>query len=491
MKYGIKKRTRLLIAISCKSVKNKQSGFVLLVLVIIIALTMSAYYFNTISIVDIKIDNKEKTREVLKQAKQALINYAVTHVDGNGSGEAGEYGYLPCPDTTTFTSEGSQGGNCGGQYKNYLGYFPWKSLDSPVLKDGSGNCLWYAVSGNYKGENSSGLINEDTDGLFQVVNATGGILQDDVVAVVLSPGAVLDGQVRTINQNTLCGLDYGNQSAYLEGNGVYDNSNLPDNVDSVDQFIHGTLASSSENPPYNDNFITITRDDIWSIVMNRTDIQTDFEEATEALAQCLASYINDVDNADKRLPWPAPINIDGNDFRVMENYSDKLNAANGFAGRFPFHIDHSNTVITTTVLDILIDDPICNNLSLPASGLTAINLTDTSSKHRRILENWKDHFFYASSNDYSVSGTGLSSCGSCISVAGTEYAAIIFFGNSPIIAQRREDTDKLLIANYLENNNATDFSDITGTGVYEAAAPNSNDIMYCLTTDVIPVVQAC
>jgi hypothetical protein len=483
-----------LIANNYKTAKKKQGGIALLVLVVVLALALSTYYFTTISVVDIKIGNKEKTRDALKQAKQALINYAVTHADGNGNGEPGEYGYLPCPDTTAFSTEGNQDGTCGGRYKNFLGYLPWKTLDLSLLKDGSGNCLWYAVSGNYKGEISSGLINEDTDGLFQVVNSSGDILQDEAIAIVFSPGVPLDLQARVYDANTHCGEDYGNESAYLEGDGIYDNSSLPDVADSVDQFIHETLISASEGtPPYNDNFITISRQEIWSIIMKRSDLQVAFEETTEALTQCLAEYINHAENSDKRIPWPAPMDIDGNDLRVMDNYSDKLNAAVGYAGRFPFHIDDSNTVIITTVIDSLIDDVICSSLNLPVSGLTGIDLTDTSAKHRRILENWKDHFFYASSFAYSVTGTGLSSCGNCISIAGTEYAAIIFFGHSPISPQVRTDTGKLLILNYLENNNDIDFPDTTGDSVYEAASamPNSNDIMYCITTDVVPVVEVC
>ena len=86
----------------------------MLVLVITIALTLSAYYFSSISVVEIKIDNLEKTRVVLKQAKRALINYAVMHADGAGSGYSGEYGYLPCPHTKiipSFTEEGVQDGS--------------------------------------------------------------------------------------------------------------------------------------------------------------------------------------------------------------------------------------------------------------------------------------------------------------------------------------------------------------------------------------------
>lgn len=454
---------------------------------------MSTYYFNSISVVDIRIDNREQTREVLKQAKQALINYAITNVDGL-AGNPGEYGFLPCPDANgAIGVEGDQDPNCGARSVNSLGYFPWRSLGAPVLKDGSGSCLWYAVSGSYKNAPASMLINEDTDGLLQVVDAAGVVSQDDVVAIVFAPGAALDGQARAFDDTTHCGEDYGNASAYLEGDGVTDNATLIGIANSLDQSIHETLTSASEATPYNDNLVTITREDIWPAIMTRADIQTGFEESTEALAQCLAEYVNHGSNSDKRIPWPAPVNINGNDFQIMSNYSDELNAAQGYAGRFPFHIDDSNVSIVTTISDDLIDDAICDDLTLPIAGLVNIDLTDANGVHRRIIENWKDHFFLATSLDYSVSGTGVPSCGDCISIGGTDYAAIIFFGNSPILAQQRTDATKLLVSSYLENNNAADFTDLTGDAVYETAAamPDSNDIMYCLTNAATPTVVAC
>ena len=62
---------------------KRQNGIAMLMIVIVLALTISVYYFSTVSVVGIKTDNIKSTRLALSTAKNALINYAITHVDGN------------------------------------------------------------------------------------------------------------------------------------------------------------------------------------------------------------------------------------------------------------------------------------------------------------------------------------------------------------------------------------------------------------------------
>ena len=488
---------------------KRQNGIAMLMIVIVLALTISVYYFSTVSVVGIKTDNIKSTRLALSTAKNALINYAITHVDGNGGGIAGEFGYLPCPDSNgAFGVEGNQdtGGVCGGRYKNKLGYLPWKTLDLPVLKDGSGSCLWYAVSGSYKGENPSGLINDDTEGLFQIVDEAGVVLKDNIVAVVFAPGASLANQNRVIDSTTHCGEDYGNESAYLEGDGVTDNAIIPDIVDSADQFIHATLTSDeSENIadiPYNDYLITISKEEIWKAIKLRDDLKDGLEEVTEALAQCMSEYVNHADNPNKRLPWPARLDIAGGDYRIMDNYSDELNAISGYAGRFPFNVVNSNAVIVTAIDNNYLEDAtpnICSNMNLPITGVANVNLTVMTDEHRVILENWKDHFFFFVSKDYALPDVAHTGCGGdCVSVGVVNYSAIVFFSGSPYREapelQSRNIADKPDVSNYLENGNDVLFPDTDGNGAYATTDPDptiSNDIMFCLTDNAVPTVVAC
>ena len=496
MKPGIKKRVRLLITSNQQKGKNKQNGIALLVLVIIIALTLSTYYFSSISVVDIKIDNLEKTRVALKQAKRALINYAVMHADGEGSGDSGEYGYLPCPHTKIipfFTEEGVQDGSCGGKNKNSVGYLPWSSLDSNILRDGSGSCLWYAVSGGYKNNLNSDLINEDTNGMFQLVDSGGAVVtgnasENRVVAIILSPGSALDGQSRTVDSATICGDDGTNPSAYLEGNGGTDNAVLFGSTDTIDQFIHASITSDSPVPPsivppYNDYFITITREEIWSAILGRSDFNNKMTDLTEVLAKCLSQYA--AISTKDRLPWPAPMNL--TDYRDDSKYDD----ASGYTGRFPFIITDSNSAITVGSNGELFTQAACNILG----GLT-VDLTNTSSEYRILWNNWKDHFFYVLSKDFEPAAT-TASCGSnCITVNTVPMAGVVIYAGSRQVGMQIRngavaagDVDtKDDISNYIDDaSNQAAFIASTGKGAY--ITTGVNDIMYCIKPDL--TVASC
>ena len=470
--------------------KKKQSGLVLLVLIIAIALTLSAYYFSSISVVDIKIDQLEKNRVALKQARQALINYAVMHADGAGSGDAGEYGYLPCPHTkiTAFTAEGVQDQSCGGKNKNSLGYLPWNSLDSNILRGSSGSCLWYAVSGSYKNYFNSELINEDTNGMFQLVDSSGAVVtgnaaEDRVVAVVFSPGSALASQSRMIDNATICGDDGANPSAYLEGNGVTDNAALSASADAIDQFIHASMTSSSAAIPYNDHIITITREEIWSAIITRNDFNNKMTDLTEVLAKCLSKYA--AINTKDRLPWPALMNLA--DYRVDSNYDD----ASVYAGRFPFIITDSNNTITVGSNDELFTQAECN-----ISGGLPVDLTDTTSEYRYLWNNWKDHFFYVLSKDFAPAAT-TASCGSnCITVNTVPMAGVVIYAGSRQGVQIRNSSvaagdvnTKDNISNYIDDSIDNQPSFINGTGKGAYVTTGVNDIMYCIKPDL--TVASC
>jgi len=517
---GIKKRVRSLTINNRSFGRARHSGIALLVLMIAIALTISAYYFSSISIVDIQVNNMEVTRKALKDAKKALLSYAVMHAGlngagtGAGSGDPGEYGYLPCPYITQAlaSDEGQQNTSCGGKNISSIGYLPWKSLQSGILKDGSGSCLWYAVSGSYKNWSNSELINEDTNGMFQIVDSSlvpnviqGVQAEDRVVAIVFAPGATLAAQNRDFNNASLCGRDGTNVSAYLEGNASTNNATLTGVAEQIDQFIQASITSDTAAVPYNDYFITITRDEIWQAVM-KTDLENKFAAAAEAVAWCLSEYVNHVDNPNKRLPWPAPLDLV--DYSVLTNYDDVPAAAQGYAGRFPLYINDSNGLIVTSVEDEFLNPGvatppagrICNSLNLPVAGLVNVDLTDEKEELRVILNNWKDHIYYSASQSYSLPDVAWTGCGAsdCVEVAGTKYAAIIYFaGRKQGVQSRVFDTISLTdekndIFNYLENGNAAIFvNDMTGNGAYNTAVLPSNDIMFCLTDSAIPSVVPC
>src|SRR5690606_5529784 len=115
---------------------------------------------------------EQRTLESLSRAKEALIAYAVTAYDR----APGVFAVLPCPDngiSVVNSREGVQGPACGTNNANVIGRLPWKTLGTGPIRDGSGECLWYAVSGHYKTNNNAPLLNEDSPGLLLLYEADG------------------------------------------------------------------------------------------------------------------------------------------------------------------------------------------------------------------------------------------------------------------------------------------------------------------------------
>ncbi len=471
----------------------KQQGLALLVLVIAIAFSLSVLYMSGFSIDEIKQDRDVQTRNALKKAKEAVIAYAVTYVDRQGNG--GEYGLLPCPDDTAAGTEGNMTPNCGNQKISDLGFFPWKSLDMEPLKDSSGTCLLYAVSSSYKVGSTvrSDMINEDSTGMFQVVDDVGAVVvgnspDDRPVAIVFAPGVALSGQARAFAANSICGQDYTNYDAYLDNN----NGVLSSALDDVDKFIHATATSGSQPvsttiPLYNDKFITINRDEIWRAIVNRDDWLIKMENLAHALALCLAAYANLNDNDGRRLPWPVKTNLDGQDYRVNDNYNDDKDASQGYAGRFPFNVGDSNDAINAgklTVDELFDIGDICKNLNIGAGP--NIDLKTSLSEYRKLWNNWKDHFFYILSKDYEPGSGSEQACDGtgCVKVTVSgitaEHAGVVIFSGG-----RRDGVSrniKSVVADYLENGNDIVLDAGTGSGEYTYPAPVNaeDDIMYCI-----------
>jgi len=472
-----------------------------------------SYLLSDLSVADLKLHQVESTAKSLQRAKQALIAYAVTYgdIDSDADGSAdfpGEYGFLPCPDYNNGLYEGLEdSGGCGLRSVSKLGYLPWKTLDIPPLKDESGSCLLYAVTGEYKNEESATsnktlMLNEDSNGMFQIVNDSGVTIrginaEDRVVAIIFAPEKVLAGQSRNFSTGSFCGKDYANFKAYLDVGGGVDNSDVSATADTIDQFIHATAASIADDNPnaYNDRFVTITRDEIWTAIVKRQDYIQKMKDLTEALTMCLRDYA--VTNTFDRLPWPAHSGMA--DYRINSNYNDNLDGSGGYAGRYPFIVDNSNSMIPgASVSDELFIEAGCNALTV-SSGV-AVDLQTPGSEYRKLWENWKDHFFYVVSRDYAPDNT-MASCGTCITVAGITRAGLVVFGGSRQLGITRNEpiagdvNTKYYAANYIEGVNADNFPDLSGNGNYTTATittpETAKDIMYCLTTASPPTVTPC
>lgn len=503
------------MSVQANNSQRKQKGIVLLGIVIFFVLAVIAYFLSGMSVGQIKQYQIESTAKSLHQAKQALIAYAVTYGDIDGDADTftdfpGEYGFLPCPDYNGADIEGQEdSGDCGVSGVPKIGFLPWQTLGLPVLKDAGGGCLLYAVTGEYKNDgdspsNKTKMLNEDTNGMFQIVDDTGAVVrggnaQDRIVAIIIAPGKALPGQTRNFTLGTFCGMDYGNFNTFLEDGGGADNSDVSAASNVLDQFIHATAASTDDaNPnPYNDIFLTITREEIWSAIVRRNDFVQKMTDLTEGLAMCLRDYAEA--NTDKRFPWPVDSTLA--DYRLNANYDDNADAVPGYAGRFPFIVDDSNNDIpgTANIDNELFTEAGCNNLGVTSGAV--VDLQTPGAEYRVLWDNWKDHFFYVVSKDYApAAALAPSACGTCITIGpgpgiGAQTAAAVIFGSARQGVQVRNepigaDADtKFDAVNYMENGNGAVFPDNAGSGNYLTSA--TNDIMYCLTTATPPAVIQC
>jgi hypothetical protein len=489
-------------------------------MVIVIFLAMSSYYFSSVSLVEVQVDKIEKTQAVLKRAKQALLDYAL--VNWHMAGEAGKIGKLPCPDykISGLPLEGEQDSSCGNAYANGIGYFPWRTLGIEITKDSSGSCLLYAVSPGYK-TSPAAALNPDSYGQFIIVDNTGatiqgGLPEDRPVAVIIAPESSLPGQVRENNPPVVCGSYYSDDisaltAAYLDNDGTTNNAATdPATENVIEKFVQQSAGSEEGNNPLNDRLITITHREFWRLLQDSitdTTFNSKMRNLTEALARCLAEYAQDNNGAvgKKLLPWPAPMNLNGNEYRNSYSYDDSLDSSTGHAGRLPYQVLNSNSTIGNSLTEAappyagFFEYGFCS--SLPVSDGSTIDLTDKNGEYWNLWTNWKEYFFYALSKSYDPENTGVDCMAGCIQLSG-DNAGIVFFSGEkitdpvslyvqqrfspPLDAGLAADAvdDKDDVKNYLENNNAADFPDLTGSAVYEKAGAMSNDIMYCIKTDM-------
>ena len=500
-----------------------QRGVILLMLVGVLLLAAISYFLAWQSPAQLQRERQRHTQRVMQAARQALIGFALSRQDvSTPSTQKGRFGYLPCPANTN--GDGWQMGSCGADKQNSIGWLPWRSLGMTPPKDANGDCLLYAVSSTYKYSAGSQMVNEDTPGMLQVVDENGAVLEGASastrpVAIIFSPGPVLGAQHRVDNPATTCANDISNFDAWLDAVQVAPGDTVNNAVlklmgDGVDRFVQ--VVGADKATLGNDRLLTLTRDDIWRRVMARPD----FDEAntgdsnrmrrlTEALARCLAMYAND--NGNKRLPLPAAVDLNGNDYRNNDNYTDGV-AGGSYFGRYPFRTANADAIIPGTVAEPRLFEKVfnagqaCNALVLtsPGGGDLA-NLSQNPaplagvnhSRERELWNNWKDHIFYALSQDYGPNNDPVAKggCGNCITVGGVKYAAVVIYSGRALAGQVRQapiaDIDFGVVADSKQNPaNYIEVANASGDGRGDFT-PQGNDLLFCLT-DTTPVdVVAC
>lgn len=257
---------------------ERQGGAALLVILIAICLAASYFFLLGTKALGEKTSRDKITAAALAQAQDALIGYAATYRESHPDEV---YGFLPCPDTN---NDGFAESSCGTADISAIGRLPWKTLGIPPLRDGSGECLWYAVSGHGKNSFKTAALNWDSTGQFIVQDAGGGVLtgptaHDLAMAVVFAPQAALGTQDRTPTGTSICG---GNDtvSAYLEG------AALSPAADANSTLVLSTPASV-EAATNNDQGAWITPKQIFDRIKRRNTFKNDVDNLVTYIAGCL------------------------------------------------------------------------------------------------------------------------------------------------------------------------------------------------------------
>lgn len=198
-------------------------GAALIILMALLAL--GVLYFVTSQLEAISLYQRESQQgeatDSLAQAREALIGYATTYRD-DAAHSTEVFGYLPCPD---IDGDGIAEASCGNAGEASVGLLPYRTLGLPDLRDNSGACLWYAVSGSFKNNPKAGatLMNWDTQGQFRVLDSSGASLiapddsQGGAAAVIFAAGPPLAGQSRGTSGAGPCAANPAEVAAYLDG----------------------------------------------------------------------------------------------------------------------------------------------------------------------------------------------------------------------------------------------------------------------------------
>jgi len=208
---------------------RRQRGLALVVMAVMVVLGATYVVIAQLDPVGRRLDQDRASLVALKDAKEALVGYAVNATETFMSQQIPHPGGLPCPDTD---NDGVAEAACTTP-NSRIGRLPWKTLGASDLRDARGERLWYALSANFR--NASGVvINSDTAGTLTVKN--GSVDQaTNAVAVLFAPGNAIQGQSRSTSEQNLVQM-------YLEGRNNYamdasaTNDDIFDTADSSDVF---------------------------------------------------------------------------------------------------------------------------------------------------------------------------------------------------------------------------------------------------------------
>jgi hypothetical protein len=259
----------------------RQRGAALFIILLLLVIGAGIVFVSRLKRIEPELNAQRRTAAALAEAKQALLGYAARDLNRPGS--------LPCADInndgdTTVGIDASCGPDATGR-------LPWRLLDLPDLRDGSGERLWYVVSPSFRAFLAT-PINTNTPGQISLRDANGIVLNDasgvpstGIVAAVVAPGAALTRQGAATVQDrscvggggcgasSTCLAPYGdvpmcNPTNYLDlVVGVEDNAKVA--ASSLDGLIQGGARDATGAPRVNDRVLPITFVELNTVLTRR------------------------------------------------------------------------------------------------------------------------------------------------------------------------------------------------------------------------------
>jgi len=257
--------------------KRQQAGIALLAMLVLLTLWGLYLFIGQLDTTRLRLANDRNEAEALQLARETLLANAISQASINDAA------YLRLPDLGAnmgVPTEGVASTNFAGNGtdRSVLGKFPWRTLNTAPLRDASGECLWYLVSGRFQVGVKTDALNWDTPGQIDILDGGGNVVASKLAAVVVAVGRALDGQSRTLAD-----------AAYSECGGNYDARNYLDSFNGADalggqlNYFAGSTNNRvaldtndksfvmAETDHYNDRFLFLTVENIFEPLIRRSD----------------------------------------------------------------------------------------------------------------------------------------------------------------------------------------------------------------------------
>lgn len=227
--------------------KSRQHGYLLLALCL--ALLAGSVLFASQQLSKLSLNlwaQKARSTRALNTAKHALIYRAVLEDSSPGA--------LTCP----YPDENSLNANCSGLTLNAPARLAERALGLSDVRDASDECLWIAMSPNFRSDIAANLRNASSAGREPInLDATGslnlrpaaGESATRVIAVLMAPMHALPGQNRGAPGANGC--RGGDASNFLES------------------YVAGDFLHSGPAGSFNDQLVSITAQDLYRPLLRR------------------------------------------------------------------------------------------------------------------------------------------------------------------------------------------------------------------------------